>query len=376
MKIQLVDLHKQYTSIKNEIDAAIANVLSRTDFIQGEDVKKFQEEFAAYCGTGLQCASCANGTDALYLTFRALGIKSGDEVITTPHTFIATAETITQVGAKPVFVDIDDKTMLMDPDRLESAITSKTKVILPVHLYGQMCDMDRIMKIAQKHKLQVVEDAAQAHGARWKGKGPGEYGIAATFSFFPGKNLGAYGDGGAVVSSNPGFIEKVRLLANHGRKDKYEHLIEGVNSRLDTLQAAILRVKLKYLNQWTAMRKNHAKSLLEHLKDLDLTLPYAHPDADPVWHLFVIRTSNRDEVLQELKAKGIQAGVHYPIPLHLQPALKHLGYKPGDFPIAERTAQEILSLPLYPELEEVEIQFMAQTLKEIHVRNSRPLLHR
>jgi dTDP-4-amino-4,6-dideoxygalactose transaminase len=364
MKIQLVDLHKQYESIKTEIDAAINGVLTRADFVQGEQVRKFQDEFAEYLGEGLHCASCANGTDALYLTLRAMGIKQGDEVITTPHTFIATVEAISQTGAKPVFVDITEKSMLLDPSLIESVITKNTRAILPVHLYGQLCDMDSIVKIARKHQLLVVEDAAQAHGAKWKGKRVGNHGNAATFSFYPGKNLGAYGDGGAVVSSDPALIERIRLIANHGRKDKYEHLIEGVNSRLDTLQAAILRVKLKHLDKWNDLRKKHAATLIDALRGLDIKLPWVHPDADSVWHLFVIRSSRRDELLAELKKRDIQAGVHYPIPLHLQPALSHLGYRKGDFPVTEAAAKEILSLPLYPELSDSETHSIVQALEE------------
>lgn len=365
MQIPLVDLRKQYQSIKGEIDAAMQGILDRTDFIQGEQVALFHEEFSAFLGKGLYTASCANGTDALYLALRAMGIKPGDEVITTPHTFIATVEAIFQVGAKPVFVDIDEKTMLIDPSLIERAVNPKTKAILPVHLYGQMCDMDAILKLAKKYHLLVLEDAAQAHGAKWKGKSAGSYGHAGTFSFFPGKNLGGYGDGGAVVSSDPVLIDQVRLIANHGRRDKYEHLALGVNSRLDALQAAVLRVKLKHLKKWNALRKQHAEAFIQAMKGLDIKLPWIHPDADSVWHLFVIRSTRRDELLAEMKKRGIHGGVHYPIPLHLQPALKHLGYREGDFPVTETVAKEILSIPLYPELEIREIEWITHALEEI-----------
>lgn len=371
MQIQLVDLQKQYLFIKEEMDKAILKVLANTNFIQGSEVQAFENEFGEYLRTvkgktayfPVYCASCANGTDALYLALRALGIKKGDEVITVSHTFIATAEVVVQVGATPVFVDIDAGTMLMDMKQVQKAITPKTKAIIAVHLYGQPCDMDQLMQIAKRHRIFVIEDAAQAHGAVWKGQKVGTFGDLACFSFYPGKNLGAYGDAGAVVSKNEELIEFVRCFANHGRKkgEKYHHSICGINSRMDTLQAAVLRVKLKHLDKWNELRNAHATYYLKHLELPAITI---QGGAYSVWHLFVIRSARRDELLKQLKEKGIGAGIHYPVPLHLQPAFAHLGYRQGDFPVTEKIAEEILSLPLYPEMAKSELDFIIQTMQE------------
>lgn len=354
MSIPLVDLKAQYRAYKGEIDAAIQGVIDRAAFIGGEEVAALEQEFAAYCGddasTPVRCASCGNGTDALYLALRAMGVGPGDEVITVAHTFIATAEAISLTGARPVFVDVRDSTLLMDPDAMEAAITPRTAAVIAVHLYGQTCEMDRIVQIARKHCVKVVEDAAQAHGARWQGKRVGLLGDAACFSFFPGKNLGAYGDGGAVVSTDVDLIQRVRTLANHGRMEKYTHQMEGVNSRLDSLQAAILRVKLRHLDDWNAARRRIANYYLQALQSSPLRLPEILPEAEPVWHLFVPRSAERDALREHLKALGIATGVHYPLPLHLQPAYDYLGMKPGALPVTERAALEILSLPIYPEM--------------------------
>ena len=368
MKVQLVDLQKQYQTIKTEIDRAVSGVLEKADFVQGDHVRQFEKEFSAYFmkkgAPPLECASCANGTDALCLALKAIGVSAGDEVITVSHTFIATAEAISSVGATPVFVEIDEKTFLMDPKAIVPAITSRTRAIIVVHVYGQACNMDAICKIAREHRIEIIEDCAQAHGATWNGIPVGSFGIAACFSFYPGKNLGAYGDAGAVVSKNPDVIKKIRLIANHGRVDKYEHLEIGVNSRLDTLQAAILRVKLSHLDHWNDLRIQHAENYTEKLKDLDLIVPFVHPMSKSVWHLYVIQVEQRDEVLKTLKEKGVMAGVHYPIPLHLQPAYSHLGYQRGDLPITEKAAGSILSLPLYPELSQEEIHFVIHQVEE------------
>ena len=351
--IPLVGLLDQYQTIKSEVDAAIQNIITKSAFIGGDAVRQFEKEFAAYC-EAKACVGVGNGTDALYLTLRALGVGAGDEVITVAHTFIATSEAISMTGATPIFIDVRDDTMLMDPALIEPAITSKTKAIIPVHLYGQSCDMDAIMEIARKHGLKVVEDAAQAHGGRWRGQRVGSIGDAATFSFYPGKNLGAFGDAGAVVSQDEGLIEQVRMLANHGRLEKYTHKMEGVNSRLDGLQAAILRVKLRYLDEWNARRRQIADAYREQLTDRGLTFQAVHENAEPVWHLFVIRLGERERLQSLLKEEGIATGIHYPVPLHHQPAYedRRASYS---LPATERAAQEVLSLPMYPELSQEQI---------------------
>jgi dTDP-4-amino-4,6-dideoxygalactose transaminase len=361
MPIPLVDLHAQHLSIKKDIDDAIAAVLTRSAFIGGEELRQFETEFARYCEVKA-CVGVGNGTDALYLALRALQIGPGDEVITVAHTFIATAETISLTGARPVFVDIKEDSMLMDPDRLEAAITARTRAIIPVHLYGQPCEMDRIMAIAHRHSLKVIEDAAQAHGARWRGKRAGSLGDVACFSFFPGKNLGALGDGGAVVSQDEKLIASIRALANHGRIDKYIHETEGVNSRLDGLNAAILRVKLRNLDVWNEARQCHARQYLEELRGSAIMLPVIHPDAHSVWHLFVVRMTARDDALARLNEQGIAAGVHYPVPLHRQPAYRHLQIPQGALPVTERVAATILSLPMYPELAQNQISTVSSAL--------------
>jgi dTDP-4-amino-4,6-dideoxygalactose transaminase len=350
MSIPFVDLKAQYQTIKVEIDSAVERIITNTAFIGGEDLKQFDKEFAAYC-EAKACVSVGNGTDALYIALRALGIGAGDEVITVSHTFIATSEAITQVGAKAVFVEIEPDTMLMSPDAVIAAITPKTKAIITVQLYGQPCDMDRIMAIAKEHNLKVIEDAAQAHGASWNGRRVGSLGDVACFSFYPGKNLGAYGDGGAIVSNDEDLIKRAKMIANHGRLEKYTHEIEGVNSRLDGLQAAILRVKLPYLDKWNAERQRVAARYLDKLQNSDaVVLPTIRPEANPVWHLFVVRVKNRDAFQAYLKEQGISTGVHYPIPLHRQQAYEHFQMPIGSLPITEKVASEIVSLPIYPEL--------------------------
>lgn len=353
--IPLVGLFDQYQTIKPEIDAAIENIITRSAFVGGEEVRNFEAEFAAFCETKA-CVGVGNGTDALYLTLRALGVGAGDEVITVAHTFIATSEAISMTGARPVLVDIKEDTMLLDPALLEQAITERTKAIVPVHLYGQTCDMDAIMDIAARHGLKVVEDAAQAHGARWRGRRAGSIGDAACFSFYPGKNLGAYGDAGAVVSQDEDLIERIRTLANHGRLEKYTHKMEGVNSRLDGLQAAILRVKLRHLDDWNQSRRRHADFYLDTLSGGELRLPVVDENALPVWHLFVVRVSDREAFQQKLKEEGIATGIHYPVPLHLQPACQYLELPLGRLPVTEKVSSEVVSLPMYPELTTAELE--------------------
>jgi dTDP-4-amino-4,6-dideoxygalactose transaminase len=359
--IPLVGLNDQYQTIKTEIDGAIENIISRSAFIGGEEVRRFEEEFAAYC-EAKACVGVGNGTDALYLTLKAMGIGAGDEVITVAHTFIATSEAISLTGARPVFVDIAEDTMLMNPALLEAAITSRTRAIVPVHLYGQPCDMDRIMEIAARHNLKVVEDAAQAHGARWRGRRVGSLGDAATFSFYPGKNLGAFGDAGAVISNDEELIERVRMLANHGRLEKYTHRMEGHNSRLDGLQAAILRVKLRHLDQWNETRRQHADFYREALTGSEVRSPEVNENALPVWHLFVVRVPDRESFQQRLKDQGVATGIHYPVPLHLQPAYEHFQLSRGSFPVTEMVANEVVSLPMYPELTSEQLETIVNAL--------------
>ncbi len=365
-RVRLVDLQAQYQSHKEEFDTALAQCLAKTSFIGGPDHKAFAEEFAQFCGCGY-VALCGNGTDAIELAlFELLGKGDGSgEVITVSHTFIATSEAITRAGYKPVFIDIDLQTGLMDLDLLEQSITSKTRAILPVHLYGQMVPMDRVMAIANTYGLKVIEDAAQAHGATWQSKGPGMWGDAASFSFYPGKNLGAWGDGGAVFSRDSNLIDRISMRANHGRRGKYEHEFEGNNSRLDGLQAAILRVKLRHLADWNKRRRDLAEMYRSALKGIQgIRLLSCHPNAEHVYHLFVIEVTNRDKVLEYLQGKGIDVGVHYPLPLHEQPAYTYLGYSPSQLPRTHSLAQSIISLPLYPEMSEEQVKYVVAVLRE------------
>ncbi len=361
--IPLVDLKAQYSTIKAEIDAAIADVIANTAFIGGQQLRRFEAEFAAFCDASA-CVGVANGTDALYLALRGLGIGAGDEVVTVSHTFFATAESISLTGARPVFVDVDPSTLLMDATKLKAAITERTKAIVPVHLYGHPCDMDAVNAVAKAHGLHVIEDAAQAHGAKWRGRRAGSMGDIACFSFFPSKNLGAYGDAGAVVSNDTDLIERIRMLANHGRREKYLHDFEGVNSRLDGLQAAILSVKLKHLEAWNQARRKHAARYLQLLDGLDIGLPAIQPDSEPVWHLFVVRTPDRDRLAAALKADGIATGIHFPVPLHRQPACTYLGIPEGSLPVTERAATEVLSLPIYAEITDQQIDLVAGAIRD------------
>jgi dTDP-4-amino-4,6-dideoxygalactose transaminase len=347
--VPFVDLRAQYRAIRREIDTALAAVLERADFVGGKAVGRFEAAFAEFCGVGAACG-VANGTDALTLALKALGVGPGDEVITAVNTFFATAEAVTQAGATVRFVDVDERTLTVDPRALERALTPRTRAVIPVHLYGQPADMDPLRDIAARHGLAVIEDAAQAHGAAYRGRAVGSLGSCAAFSFYPSKNLGAYGDAGMVVSSDAELIHRVRRLANHGRLEKYVHEVEGGNSRLDTVQAAVLEVKLRHLAAWNAARRARAVVYHELLRGLPVVVPFAAPETDPVYHLYVIRVARRDEVQKALAMRGIDTGIHYPVPLHLQPAYRSLGLAPGAFPVAERAAREVLSLPMYPEL--------------------------
>ncbi len=361
--IPLVDLKAQYAAIRPAVDRAVQSVLDSTNFIMGPEVKAFEQAFAAYCHVA-QCAGVASGTAALDLVLRSLNVGPGSDVITVAHTFIATAEAISSVGATPVFVDVDPRTYTMDPEALAAAVTPATRAILPVHIYGQPCDMDAIMAVGRRHGIPVVEDAAQAHGATWNGVFAGGLGDAACFSFYPGKNLGAYGDAGAVTTANADLATQVRLLRNHGRRSKYLHEVKGYGERLDTLQAAILTAKLAYLEEWTAARRRLAARYSELLQDTDLVLPYVAPQADPSWHLYVVRTPQRDALLEHLQKHGIGAGVHYPVPLHLQPAYADLGYVRGQLPVSEEVADTCLSLPLYPEMTDAQQDRVVATIQE------------
>ncbi len=362
MKIPLVDLKAQYASIKSDIDQAVQRVLDDTDFIGGSAVAEFEQAFAAYCGTK-SAVALANGTDALQLSLLACGVGRGDEVITAVNTFIATSEAISATGARPVFVDNDPRTYTIDARKIEEKITTRTKAIIPVHLYGQPAAMDQVNQIAARHNLIVIEDAAQAHGATYRGTIVGNLGRLACFSFYPGKNLGAYGDAGAIATNDEALAEKVRMLANHGRLRKYEHEMEGYNSRLDTLQAAILLVKLRHLKTWTGKRQGHASLYTQFLSRApEIVTPFLQPETSHVFHLYVVHVEHREQVQLALKKAGIATGIHYPIPLHQQPAYRYLGLPSGAFPVAERFAGEILSLPMYPELIAGQIENICSTL--------------
>lgn len=364
MAIPLVDLKAQYRSIQGEIDAAIRRVVESAAFILGPEVNAFEEAFASYCEANY-AVGVDSGTAALFLALKACGIGPGDEVITTPFTFISTAEVISQTGARPVFVDIDPATYNLSPERIEAAITPYTRAIIPVHLYGQPAEMDEIRAIAQAHRLWVIEDAAQAHGARYKGRRVGSLGDIACFSFYPSKNLGAYGDAGAVVTNNAELAARVRSLRDHGRSSKYLHEELGWGLRLDALQAAILRAKLPHLDAWNAARRERASRYAELLAGSAVVTPTALPYVEHVYHCYVVRTPHRDDVVKALQARGIGVGIHYPIPLHLQPAYKSLGYANGAFPISEQYSREVLSLPMYPELTEQQQREVATAIREI-----------
>jgi len=361
MKIELCDLKAQYAAIQAEIDDAIRTVLSNTNFIQGKEVRLLEQEFADFCGARFGVA-VASGTDALHLALLAMGVGPGDEVITTTHTFTATAEAIYHCGAKPVFVDIDPLTFNIDPYKIEERITPRTKVIMPVHLYGQPCDMDPILEVASGHGIQVLEDACQAHGAEYKGKRVGTLARAACFSFYPGKNLGAYGDAGMIVTDDQELARWCAMMADHGRTEKYTHSHIGYGKRMDTLQAAVLRVKLRHLEDWTRARREAAADYNRVLSALVET-PFEPTWAKAVYHQYVIRVPNRDQVFKRMRDAGIGVGIHYPIPLHLQPAYAALGHRPGDFPEAERAAGSVLSLPLYPEMTSEQRSFVVEQLR-------------
>lgn len=362
-KVPFVDLSAQFASIRDDIEAAIAGVLERNDFILGDSVARFEEEMAAYCEAA-HAVGVDSGTSALELALMALGVGSGDEVITVANTFIASALAISYVGATPVLVDIDPDTYQIDPSLIEAAITPRTKAIMPVHLYGHPADMDPINEIARSHGLKVVEDASQAHGARYKGRRVGALGDVSAFSLYPAKNLGAYGDAGVVVTDDLEIADQIRLLRNYGSKVKYRHELRGFNRRLDTLQAAVLRVKLRYLDAWNAARRNHGAKydeLLQEHTDV-VRLPATAEFAEPVFHLYVVQHEERDRLQEHLADRGISTVIHYPIPIHLQPAYADLGHDEGSFPLTERAATRILSLPMYAELQADDINYVCDAV--------------
>jgi dTDP-4-amino-4,6-dideoxygalactose transaminase len=356
--IPYADLRRQYRAIKPEIDEAVLRVLDSTQFILGEEVAAFEREFAAYCGTA-DAIGVNSGTSALHLALLAADIGPGDEVITVPFTFVATAAAIVYTGATPVFVDIDPETFTMAPAAIEQVITPRTKAIMPVHLYGHAADMDPILDIARRRGLVVIEDAAQAHGAAYKGRPCGSMGAMAAFSFYPGKNLGAYGEGGAVVTSDPALAKKIRVMRSWGEERRYEHSVKGFNYRMDGIQGAILRVKLRHLEAWTGARRARAAEYARAFADTGIATPVERPDCRHVYHVYAVRLSQRDSTRAALQAAGIQTGVHYPIPIHLQPAHADLGYGRGDFPVSEQAASQVLSLPMFPEMTVEQVEQVA-----------------
>ena len=363
MTIPFVDLKAQYRSIKPEIDSAIGRVLESTQFVLGDEVAAFERHFAAYCGAA-DAIGVNSGTSALHLAFLAGGIGPGDEVVTVPFTFVATVSAIVYAGATPVLVDVDPKYYTMDPERLEAAITPRTKAIVPVHLYGQPADMDPILDIARRRGVMVIEDAAQAHGADYKGRRCGSMSEMACFSFYPGKNLGAYGEGGAVVTSDPELARRVRVLRSWGEERRYEHSVKGFNYRMDGIQGAILGVKLRHLEGWTEQRRTRAEAYRRALAGTQAVLPAERPDVRHVYHVFAVRLPQRDAWRARFAELGVQTGVHYPIPVHLQPAHHDLGYGRGAFPESERIAGDILSLPMFPELTDAQIDVVAAAVRQ------------
>ena len=363
-KVPFLDLGSHHAPLRAEFDRAICEVIDSGAFAGGPFVEKFEADFSAY-NNSLYAVGLGSGTEALWLALLACGIGEGDEVITVPTTFMATAEAITFCGARPVFVDVNDHTYTMEPAGLEGALSGRTKAIIPVHLFGQPADMDPILEFAREHNLVVIEDAAQAHGAEYKGRKVGTLGDAGCFSFYPGKNLGAFGEAGAVITDNFELQEKIRVLRDHGQARKYHHSVIGWNCRMDGIQAAVLKVKLQHLDTGNSLRRTHALQYNQAFDGLDgVVTPLEAPYARHVYHVYAIRVQERDEVIAFLTEKGIQCGVHYPVPVHLQKAYRSLGYGMGDFPISEQTALEFISLPMFPELTEAQVEIVALSLRE------------
>ncbi len=362
-KVPYLDLPAQIRSVRPEIDAALARALDNCSFILGPDVAQFEKDFAQFCGAQ-HALGFNSGTSALHVAMLLCGVRPGDEVITTPYTFIATSWAISYCGAKPVYVDIEEATFNLDPKLIERAITPRTKAIMPVHLYGHSFDVDAIQEVCRKHKLPLVEDAAQAVGAKYKGKTVGTLGDVSGFSFYPGKNLGACGEGGALVTNNAAFAARAKSLREHGSTVRYHHDEVGYNYRMEGFQGAVLGVKLKHLTKWNEERRRVAKRYTELLADTPLQLPVEATYAESAWHLYTVRHPRRDELKKYLDNNGIGNAVHYPIPLHLQKAYAFLGHKPGDFPIAEKASREVLSLPIFPELTDEQIQRVVAVIKD------------
>jgi len=364
LQVPLVDLAAQYRSIHADVHYAIDRVLTNTSFILGEEVREFEQEFASHVQAS-GAVGVASGTAAIELSLRAVGVGPGDEVITTAHTFIATAEAVSNVGARPVFADIDPSTYNIDPNHVETLVTERTRAILPVHLYGHPADMTALTEIAERRGLWLIEDAAQAHGAEVDGRRCGSIGHLACFSFYPGKNLGAYGDAGAVTGNDQALLDRIRRLRDHGRSTKYEHVEIGFAERMDGLQAAVLRAKLPYLESWTEARRAAAARYDELLAGVDVSTPVAAPGVRHVYHLYVVRSPDRDRLLERLKGRGIGAGIHYPIPLHRQPAYIELGYGEVSLPHTERGAEEVLSLPIFPEITDQQLSYVAESVAAV-----------
>ena len=364
MKVPYFDLKNQYGSLRDEILGALDRVCGDASFILGAEVSTFEAEFASYCEVA-HCVAVNSGTSALHLALLAAGVSAGDEVITSPTTFIATAEAISYVGARPVFVDIDPRTANIDVSRIERAVTARTRAIIPVHLYGRPADLDPILKIASDHKLALIEDACQAHGARYRGKRVGSFGMAAAFSFYPSKNLGAYGEGGALTTNDDGVAALTRTLRDHGQTSRYHHDLIGFNYRMDGFQGAVLRVKLPHLDAWTARRVEIARVYREELSNARVEIPADSPNSESVYHLFVVYVENLASVRASLAERGVQTAIHYPVPLHLQKAYAWLGHAPGSFPHTERASEMALSMPLFPEMTLEQARFAARTLAEV-----------
>jgi dTDP-4-amino-4,6-dideoxygalactose transaminase len=362
--IPFVDLQAQHRALERELSAAVAEVMGKCDFILGGAVEKFENEFAQFIGAK-HAVGVASGLDALSLSLRAAGVGQGDEVIIPANTFVATALAVTAAGARPVLVDCNEATFNIEPARIEAAITPRTKAIMPVHLFGQPAEMDAIVAIARRRNLIVIEDACQSHGAKYKGQTTGTFGLTGCYSFYPAKNLGACGDGGALVTNDDALAAKVRLLRNYGQKQKYAHVVQGTNSRLDTLQAAILRVKLRHLAEWNEARARHAAAYSQKLADIVRT-PRIAPNCTHIFHLYVIRVPKRAELQKFLAERGVQTVIHYPVPVHLHEAYADLGHKRGDFPVSERLADEILSLPMFPELRDEQIHFVCDAIHKYY----------
>lgn len=362
IKVPYLDLKAQYRSIKPEIDAAIARVLDSSQFVLGFEVVEFEKAFASYCGT-TECVALNSGTSALHLALLAAGVGPGDEVITVPFTFVASVAAVLYAGARPVLVDIEPRSFTMDPALIERAITPRTKAIVPVHLYGQTADMDPILEVARRHNLIVIEDAAQAHRAEYMGRRAGSIGDMACFSFYPAKNLGAYGEGGAVTTSNPEYAHTIRMLRDWGQDRKYHHVLRGYNYRMEGFQGAILGVKLRHLDQWSEARRAIAQKYNQQLASCDLGIPAEMPWAHHVYHAYTLRSNDRDGLQAALSAEGIQTGIHYSVPVHLQPAYADLGYRLGAFPHSERAAAQVISLPLFPEMTDSQINVVTRVVQ-------------